>query len=89
MSEQEIYAALTDIFRDVFANKTLQLNAGMSAQAIQGWGSFAHVNIIVAAEARFGVRFRSSEARHLQSVGDLVRVIQLKRSWLPTSLSPT
>jgi len=78
--EQEIYAALTEIFRDVFANQTLRLNAGMSAQDIQGWDSFAHVNIIVAAEARFGVRFRSSEVRHLTSVGDLVRVIQLKRS---------
>jgi hypothetical protein len=40
----------------------------------------------VAAEARFGVRFRSSEARHFESVCDLIPVIQLKRSQLPTNL---
>jgi acyl carrier protein len=80
MSEQQIYAGLTDIFRDVFANQTLQLAAGTSAKEIEGWDSFAHINIIVAAEAHFGVRFRSSEAQDLKNVGDLVRVIQLKRS---------
>jgi acyl carrier protein len=80
MSEQEIYAALTDIFRDVFASQTLQLGAGTSAKEIEGWDSFAQINLIVAAEARFGVRFRSSEAQGLKNVGDLVRVLQLKRA---------
>lgn len=79
-SEQQIYAGLTVIFRDVFANQTLELAAATSADEIAGWDSFAQINIIVAAEARFGVRFRSSEAQGLKNVGDLVRVIQLKRA---------
>ncbi len=80
MSEQQIYAGLTDIFREVFSNHTLELAAGTSSRGIEGWDSFAQINIIVADEARFGVRFRSSEAQDLKNVGDLVRLIQLKRA---------
>ncbi len=80
MSEQEIFESLTAIFREVFANQALVLHADTHAGQIKGWDSFAHVNIIVAAEARFGVRFRASEAQSLKNVADFVRLIQLKKA---------
>jgi acyl carrier protein len=79
MTEQEIYSVLTAIFREVFASDTLTVSGRTDSTQIAGWDSFAQINIIVAAEARFGVRFRSREAQGLQNVADLVRLIQLKR----------
>jgi acyl carrier protein len=80
MTEQEIYSALTAIFREVFANAVLTVNPRTDATQIAGWDSFAQINIIVAAEARFGVRFRSNEAQSMKTVADLVRLIRLKRT---------
>jgi acyl carrier protein len=64
-SEQQIYATLTEIFREVFGKPSLTLDADTNATRLDGWDSFAHVNIIVAVEDRFGVRFRAAEAQEL------------------------
>jgi acyl carrier protein len=78
MSEEQIYAALTHIFRDVLGNPALVLHSDLRTGEIKGWDSFAHVNIIVASEARFDVRIRASEAQGLKDISDFVRLIQLK-----------
>jgi len=78
MDEQQIYTALTEIFRDVLCSPHLTLTAETNAKEVDGWDSFAQVNIIVASESRFGVRIKSVEAQGLKNVGDLVRVIQRK-----------
>ena len=79
-SELEIYAALRDILREVLGNPTLTLQADTNATDIKGWDSFAQINLIVAVEGRFHVRFRSSEAQNIKRVGDLVGLIKLKIS---------
>ena len=59
-SEPQIYGELVEIFRDVFRNPALSLTPDMQAEQIEGWDSFAQVNIIVAMENRFGVQFRAA-----------------------------
>ena len=78
VSEQEIYAALRDIMREVLGNPSLTLEAQTNATDIKGWDSFAQINLIVAVEWRFHVRFRSREAQNIKNVGDLVSLIKLK-----------
>lgn len=80
LNETEIYAALTEIFREIFRNPRLSLTPDTDADRISGWDSFAQVNIIVATEHRFGVRFRASEAYKLKSVGELVNALTTKLS---------
>ena len=58
----------------------LHVSAGTDSDQIGGWDSFAHINIIVATEGHFGVRFRSHEARDSRNVGELVRLIMMKRA---------
>jgi acyl carrier protein len=79
-SESQIYSVLTDIFRDVFRNPTLSIDPDMDAEHIKEWDSFAQVNIIVAAEDRFGVQFRAAEAYNLTSVAALVKALRGKLS---------
>ena len=79
MHEQEIYAALTEVFRDVFDDDDITISAATTAEDIPGWDSQAHVNLVVAAETRFGIRFRTAELEALHNVGDFVRLISTKR----------
>lgn len=78
MTQEQIYAQLTDIFRDVFDDETLVPTAEMTAADVKEWDSFNHINLIVATEARFGIKFKTAELETLQSVGHLVSVIHSK-----------
>jgi acyl carrier protein len=78
MPEAEIYAALEDIFRDVFMRDDITLSAAMTAKDLEGWDSFKQIEIIIAVESRYHIKFNTRELDSLLSVGDLVRVIANK-----------
>ena len=75
MDDVDIYLALQDIFADVFGRDDIVLNANTSAKDVSGWDSFRQIEIVVAVEERFGVRFRTRDIDALRNVGDLVRLI--------------
>jgi acyl carrier protein len=74
-TQDEIYGALTEIFRDVFMRDDLELQPGLTAKDVPGWDSFKQIEIIMATEERFGIRMTTRDLDSLQSVGDLVRVV--------------
>ncbi|HXV25100.1 MAG TPA: acyl carrier protein [Alphaproteobacteria bacterium] len=77
MSEQ-IYAILTDIFRDVLDRDDIELRPNLTGHDIPEWDSFAHVNIIVAAEMKFGIKFMTAELERLRDIGEFVALIERK-----------
>jgi len=78
MQQQDIYEQLTAIFRDLFDDDTIVLNPGLAAADIPEWDSFNHINLIVAVEARFGIKFQTAELESMQTVGHLADLIQSK-----------
>jgi acyl carrier protein len=78
MTDAEIYRGLTDVFRDIFDDSTIELKAGTSAADIPEWTSFNHISIIVASEQKFEVKFSTPDIEMLKNVGDLVALIQAK-----------
>lgn len=80
MTKEEIYPALTAVFRDVFDEEDIVLRDTMTADDVAEWDSQSHITLILAAEMRFGVKFRTSELDSLKNVGDFVSLIQSKRS---------
>ncbi|NNF16045.1 MAG: acyl carrier protein [Gammaproteobacteria bacterium] len=69
---------LTDVFHDVFDDAGLELSRQMSAADVEDWDSLMHVNLVLAAEREFGVRFSSTEVAQLVNVGELVDLIDAK-----------
>jgi acyl carrier protein len=69
---------LKDIFRTVFDNEDIQLQPEMTANDVDGWDSLSHVNLILAVEKGFGVRFSQKELLTFKNVGDLLRCIESK-----------
>ena len=78
MSEADIYATLTEIFRDVFLQNDLTITPEMTAKDVAGWDSFKQIEIILAVESQYDIKFNTKELDSLQSAGDLARVIAAK-----------
>jgi acyl carrier protein len=55
-----------------------ELNEQTTASEVPGWDSLSHVNVILAVEKRFGIRFSNLEILRLKSVGDLQRLVDSK-----------
>lgn len=79
MSYHEIHAALVEIIREVLDDPDFEVTPETSAQDHPEWDSFNHINMIVAAEMRFGVKFQASEIEGLRSVGEFAELIARKR----------
>jgi acyl carrier protein len=77
-SEAEIYGGLTEIFRDVFLRDELVAMPELTARAIEGWDSFKQIEIVLAAEEKWHIKFSTRELDGLRSVGDLARMIAAK-----------
>ena len=78
MQFPEIYAQLTTIFHDIFDDDTLILTPELTANEVPEWDSFNHINLIVAVEQTFKIKFQTAELEQLHSVGHLVSLIQSK-----------
>lgn len=71
---------LTELFRDLFDDESLVLNDDTTADQVEGWDSQMHVMLIVAAEQRFGIKFRTAELESLRNIGQFIQLIDSKRS---------
>lgn len=69
---------LTTVFQQVFDNPDIQLTPDMTANDVDGWDSLSHINLIMAVENRFNVRFKQREVLGFQNVGDLARCVESK-----------
>jgi acyl carrier protein len=79
MTNPEIYAALTVIFRDVFLSDDLVLTPTLNANDVPGWDSFRQIEIIIATEQHFGIKFSTREIDQLANVGDLVAAVAMHK----------
>jgi len=78
MNQEQIYAELTKIFRDVFQDDNISVTAATTAEDVAGWDSSAHVNLILAIELELSVVFNTSEIDEMRTVEDLAEAIERK-----------
>jgi acyl carrier protein len=74
-----IFEQLTEVFRDVFDDDELVIDATTTAQDVDGWNSLAHIRLVVSIEKAFKLRFSAAEIGNLKNVGDMVELILLKQ----------
>ena len=71
-----------DVFRVVFDDPEIVLRDEMTADDIAGWDSLAHINLMVATEKRFKIKFATAEISRLkddgQNVGTFLLLIDKK-----------
>ena len=69
---------LNGIFRTVFDNDEINIQPEMTANDGDGWDSLSHVNLVLAVEQGFGIRFAQKELLTFKNVGDLLKSIESK-----------
>ncbi|WP_033152148.1 acyl carrier protein [Pseudobutyrivibrio ruminis] len=80
MTREEVFATLTDIFRDVFDDDDIELTDATTADDIEDWDSLEQINLVVACEKKFNVKFDMKEIQSLKNVGEMVDTIVSKLS---------
>jgi acyl carrier protein len=78
MQESEIYTRLTKIFHDVMDDDSIVLTPELTANDVKEWDSFNHINLIVAVEQAFKIKFQTAELESMKNVGHLVGLIEKK-----------
>jgi acyl carrier protein len=77
----KIQAELQEIFQRVF-DEDIVVTESTSAADVDGWDSIAHINLIIAIEKHFGVKFTAAEigslGRRGQNVGGMVQLLAAK-----------
>lgn len=73
-----VHDRLTGVFRDVFDQDSLVLTSEMTANEVENWDSLTHINLIVAVEKEFRIRFTMSEVSGLNNVGALEALVESK-----------
>lgn len=75
MTREEIFDGLNEVFRDVFDDEDITVTDSTTSEDIDDWDSLEHINLIVAAEKKFGMKFTMSEVTSMKNVGEMADII--------------
>jgi len=76
----DTWERLQNIFRDIFEDEGLVLREDMTAADVKNWDSLNHIDLIVAVEREFKIRFTTAEVTTLKNVGALAALVDKKRA---------
>lgn len=77
MNDSElIRKRIEKVFREVFSKPSFVFSPGLSAADVPEWTSLQHVRLIAALEKEFALHFEFSELVEIETVGDIIRVIE-------------
>ncbi len=75
MTRQEILDQLTDIFQDILDVDDLEVTDSLKADDVDEWDSLSHIQLIVAIEKHWKIKFNAREIMTWQNVGQMVDTI--------------
>jgi acyl carrier protein len=66
----EVMTEVTAIFREVLRDDAIRLEYQTTASDVKNWDSLAHVELVVAIEKHFMIRFNFAELQKFRNVGE-------------------
>jgi acyl carrier protein len=76
----DLLLEVQEIFRNVFDDDSLNIDAQTNSSNVPDWDSLAHLSLVTAIERRYKIRFALGELQGLEDVGALIKLIEKKRS---------
>ena len=76
MTRETILKDLEVIFQDIFDDEDIVLTEATNSDDIEDWDSLEQINLLVAIEKKFSVKFQLSDVNGLANVGDMVSLVQ-------------
>ena len=75
MTREEAFKRLTDVFREVFDDDSIELNEETTSDDVEDWDSFEHINLVVAVEKEFSFKIPMGKVITMKNVGEMVDII--------------
>ena len=80
MTTEEIIAQLNPIFQNIMDNDDIVVTTNTTSADMEEWDSLTHIQLVVAIEKHFKIRFKSGEITGFKNVGEMCESIRLKLS---------
>ena len=74
----DVMSELLSVFRDVFDDEEMRIFPEMTAADYGDWDSLAQIQLIVAVERKFNVKFSTDEVLRLKNVGEFAALTESK-----------
>lgn len=78
MQNEALLEQIQIIFRDVLDDEEIVLSEETTAEDVEGWDSLTHIQLIVAIEKQFKIKFTSREILSWKNVGELAACLEAK-----------
>lgn len=78
MMREDVYEKLNEVFREVFDDDEITVNDSTTADDIEDWDSLEHINLVVAVEKKFSIKFNMGEVNNFKNVGEMVDIIMTR-----------
>ncbi len=75
MTKEEIYEKLNQVFREVFDDESITVDASTTADDIEDWDSLEHITLVAAIENLFQIKFKVAEVVRFKNVGEMADII--------------
>ena len=79
MVREDILSQVTEILMDVLDIEDLIITEKTHASEVEEWDSLNHIQLIVAIEKHFKIRFTSREIQSWSNVGEMIDSIEQKK----------
>jgi acyl carrier protein len=79
VERSQILKEVNEIFIELLEDEGIVLDETTTAADVDGWDSLTHIQLVVAIEKHFKLRFTAMEIQGWQNVGEMVACIEAKR----------
>ena len=80
MTKEEILSQVNIIFCDVLDNDDIRITGETSAADIEEWDSLSHIQLIVAIEKQFKMKFTAAEIHNWKNVDEMIKSIHQRQN---------
>lgn len=80
MNRDGVLSQVQEIFRDILDNEEIVLTDATTADDVEEWDSLSHIQLIVAIEKAFQIKFTSREILSWKNIGELIDCIVTRTS---------
>lgn len=75
MMREDVLNKVNEIFREIFDDDSIVVWDETTAADIDDWDSLEHINLIVAIEKAFHIKFSMDEVNTMKDVGTMIDII--------------
>jgi acyl carrier protein len=68
---EQVLAEVNRIMCKVFNNSSIQLKYETTARDVEGWDSLNHIELVLAVEKHFKIKFNFAELQKFKNVGEM------------------